>query len=82
MAVERVTAVAVEGVTGTVCCRSLPGKMACYGKCIKAVVEQLGRFRPGKDSPEQFLEAAATCMQVGAGWGLRALGGGPATPVP
>lgn len=72
----------MEGVTGTICFRSLPGKMAYYGKCIKAVTEQLDRFNPGKDNPEQFLEAASASMQVGAELRLGALGHCPATPVP
>ncbi|XP_016051366.1 PREDICTED: cilia- and flagella-associated protein 99 [Miniopterus natalensis] len=38
--------------------------MAYYGKCIETVIEQLDRFKPGKDSPEQFLEAAATSLQT------------------
>ncbi|XP_036083237.1 cilia- and flagella-associated protein 99 [Rousettus aegyptiacus] len=38
--------------------------MAYYGKCIKAVTEQLDRFNPGKDNPEQFLEAASASMQA------------------
>ncbi|XP_024907611.1 cilia- and flagella-associated protein 99 [Pteropus alecto] len=38
--------------------------MAYYGKCIKAVIEQLDRFNPRKDKPEQFLEAASTSMQT------------------
>ncbi|XP_039693927.1 cilia- and flagella-associated protein 99 [Pteropus medius] len=38
--------------------------MAYYGKCIKAVIEQLDRFNPRKDKPEQFLEAASTSLQT------------------
>lgn len=40
--------------------------MAYYGKCLGAVIEHLGRFQPGKDSPEQFLEAVRASLQVGA----------------
>lgn len=42
--------------------------MAYYGKCIQAVIEHLDRFNPGKDNPDQFLEAASASMQVGAEW--------------
>lgn len=45
---------------------SCPGKMAYYGKCIETVIEQLNKFKPEKDSPEQFLEAASTVLQVGS----------------
>ncbi|KAM9237469.1 cilia- and flagella-associated protein 99 [Dugong dugon] len=38
--------------------------MAYYGKCIKAVIEQLSKFRPEKDSPEQFLEAESLVLQT------------------
>nr|XP_019567069.1 PREDICTED: cilia- and flagella-associated protein 99 isoform X10 [Rhinolophus sinicus] len=38
--------------------------MADYGECIETVIEQLDRFKPQKDSPEQFLEAASTCLQT------------------
>lgn len=41
------------------------GKMAYYGKCIETVIEQLNKFQPEKDSPEQFLEATSTALQVG-----------------
>lgn len=54
--------------------------MAYYGKCIKAVIEQLDRFNPRKDKPEQFLEAASTSLQVGAER-RPAQGGCPATSV-
>ncbi|XP_007951705.1 cilia- and flagella-associated protein 99 [Orycteropus afer afer] len=37
--------------------------MAYYGKCIKMVIEQLSKFRPEKDSPEQFLEAVSLDLQ-------------------
>lgn len=53
---------------------SLPWKMACYGECIETVSEQLDKFKPKKDSPEQFLEAASTCLQVGSEWCLGAPG--------
>lgn len=49
--------------------------MAYYGKCIETVIEQLDRFKPGKDSPEQFLEAAATSLQVESEGCFRALSG-------
>ncbi|KAM5283803.1 cilia- and flagella-associated protein 99 isoform 4-T4 [Hipposideros larvatus] len=38
--------------------------MADYRKCIETVIEQLDKFKPKKDSPEQFLEAASTCLQT------------------
>uniref|UniRef100_G1QGZ5 Cilia and flagella associated protein 99 n=1 Tax=Nomascus leucogenys TaxID=61853 RepID=G1QGZ5_NOMLE len=38
--------------------------MACYGKCIETVIEQLDKFTPKRDNPEQFLEAAATSLQA------------------
>lgn len=38
--------------------------MADYGECIETVIKQLDRFNPKKDSPEQFLEAASTCLQT------------------
>uniref|UniRef100_A0A452TKY9 Cilia and flagella associated protein 99 n=1 Tax=Ursus maritimus TaxID=29073 RepID=A0A452TKY9_URSMA len=38
--------------------------MAYYGKCIETVIEQLNKFKPEKDSPEQFLEAASTVLQT------------------
>ncbi|XP_025743260.1 cilia- and flagella-associated protein 99 isoform X2 [Callorhinus ursinus] len=38
--------------------------MAYYGKCIETVIEQLNKFKPEKDSPEQFLEAASTALQT------------------
>ncbi|KAK2115260.1 hypothetical protein P7K49_005886 [Saguinus oedipus] len=38
--------------------------MAYYGKCLEAVIEQLNKFAPKRDNPEQFLEAAATSLQV------------------
>ncbi|XP_060154873.1 cilia- and flagella-associated protein 99 isoform X5 [Globicephala melas] len=41
-----------------------PGKMAYYGKCIETVIKLLDQFKPEKDSPEQFLEAAATSLQT------------------
>ncbi|XP_058402560.1 cilia- and flagella-associated protein 99 [Diceros bicornis minor] len=55
----------MEGVT----CNGLllgshPGKMAYYRKCIETVIEQLDKFKPEKDSPEQFLEAASTSLQT------------------
>ncbi|XP_048220118.1 cilia- and flagella-associated protein 99 [Perognathus longimembris pacificus] len=37
--------------------------MTYYGKCIAAVIEQLDKFDPEKDSPEQFLAAAPTALQ-------------------
>ncbi|XP_071077424.1 cilia- and flagella-associated protein 99 isoform X3 [Desmodus rotundus] len=42
----------------------LAGKMAYYRKCLEAVIGQLGQFRPEKDSPEQFLEAARASLQT------------------
>lgn len=48
-----------------VCFRVLPRKMAYYGRCIEIVIEHLGKFKPEKDSPELFLEAASTSLQVG-----------------
>ncbi|XP_053778170.1 cilia- and flagella-associated protein 99 isoform X1 [Desmodus rotundus] len=44
--------------------RPLAGKMAYYRKCLEAVIGQLGQFRPEKDSPEQFLEAARASLQT------------------
>ncbi|XP_069450998.1 cilia- and flagella-associated protein 99 isoform X1 [Ovis canadensis] len=41
-----------------------PGKMAHYGKCIEVAMKHLDRFQPQKDSPEQFLEAAAASLQT------------------
>ncbi|XP_008057161.1 cilia- and flagella-associated protein 99 [Carlito syrichta] len=38
--------------------------MTYYGKCIEMVIEQLDRFKPGKDNPELFLEAASTSLQA------------------
>nr|XP_055240349.1 cilia- and flagella-associated protein 99 isoform X1 [Gorilla gorilla gorilla] len=38
--------------------------MACYGKCVETVIEQLDKFTPKRDNPEQFLEAAATSLQA------------------
>ncbi|XP_027453420.2 cilia- and flagella-associated protein 99 isoform X2 [Zalophus californianus] len=38
--------------------------MAYYRKCIETVIEQLNKFKPEKDSPEQFLEAASTALQT------------------
>ncbi|XP_077732350.1 cilia- and flagella-associated protein 99 isoform X1 [Canis aureus] len=38
--------------------------MAYYGKCIETVIEQLNKFKPEKDIPEQFLEAASTSLQT------------------
>ncbi|XP_071077425.1 cilia- and flagella-associated protein 99 isoform X4 [Desmodus rotundus] len=38
--------------------------MAYYRKCLEAVIGQLGQFRPEKDSPEQFLEAARASLQT------------------
>ena len=49
--------------------------MAYYGKCIETVMKHLDRFQPKKDSPEQFLEAVASSLQVGSTWGLEARGG-------
>lgn len=49
---------------------SCSGKMAYYGKCIETVIEQLNKFKPEKDIPEQFLEAASTSLQVGLAWQL------------
>lgn len=37
--------------------------MTYYGKCIEIVIEQLDKFKPEKDNPEQFLETAATSLQ-------------------
>ncbi|XP_008840102.1 cilia- and flagella-associated protein 99 [Nannospalax galili] len=37
--------------------------MAYYGKCIEIVIEQLGKFKSEKNSPEQFLEAASTSLK-------------------
>ncbi|XP_023494270.2 cilia- and flagella-associated protein 99 isoform X2 [Equus caballus] len=38
--------------------------MAYYEKCIETVVEQLDKFNPEKDSPEQFLETVSTSLQT------------------
>ncbi|XP_075399726.1 cilia- and flagella-associated protein 99 [Tenrec ecaudatus] len=38
--------------------------MTYYGKCIEAVVERLGQFRPEKDSTQQFLEAMNPDLQT------------------
>ncbi|XP_047423197.1 cilia- and flagella-associated protein 99 isoform X3 [Sciurus carolinensis] len=38
--------------------------MAYYGKCIDIVIEQLDKFKPEKDSPDQFLEAASSSLQA------------------
>ncbi|XP_063086449.1 cilia- and flagella-associated protein 99 isoform X3 [Cavia porcellus] len=38
--------------------------MAYYGRCIEIVIEHLGKFKPEKDSPELFLEAASTSLQA------------------
>ncbi|XP_030887368.1 cilia- and flagella-associated protein 99 [Leptonychotes weddellii] len=38
--------------------------MAYYRKCIETVIEQLNKFKPEKDSPEQFLEAASAALQT------------------
>ncbi|GAB1289561.1 Cilia and flagella-associated protein 99 [Apodemus speciosus] len=37
--------------------------MAYYEKCIETVIEQLDKFKPGKDNPEQFLESVFTSLQ-------------------
>ncbi|XP_012879331.1 PREDICTED: cilia- and flagella-associated protein 99 [Dipodomys ordii] len=37
--------------------------MGYYGKCIKVVIEQLDKFKPEKDRPEQFLEMASSTLQ-------------------
>ncbi|XP_069877803.1 cilia- and flagella-associated protein 99 [Dipodomys merriami] len=37
--------------------------MGYYGKCIKVVIEQLDKFKPEKDRPEQFLEMASSALQ-------------------
>ncbi|XP_012592868.1 cilia- and flagella-associated protein 99 [Microcebus murinus] len=37
--------------------------MAYYGKCVEMVIEQLDKFKPEKDSPEQFLEAASSSLK-------------------
>lgn len=42
--------------------------MAYYGKCIEIVIEQLDKFKPDKDNPEQFLERASASLQQ-VGWG-------------
>ncbi|KAL0596703.1 hypothetical protein AAY473_034654 [Plecturocebus cupreus] len=57
--------------------RPLPGKMARYGKCLEAVIEQLDKFAPKRDNPEQFLEAAATSLQVGSAGDPGGLADGP-----
>lgn len=41
--------------------------MASYGKCVDIVIEQLDKFKPEKHSPDQFLEAASSSLQVGSG---------------
>ncbi|XP_033614772.1 cilia- and flagella-associated protein 99 isoform X1 [Fukomys damarensis] len=46
------------------CDWGLPGKMAYYRKCIETVIEHLDKFNPEKDSPELFLEAVSTSLQV------------------
>ncbi|XP_062963303.1 cilia- and flagella-associated protein 99 [Cynocephalus volans] len=38
--------------------------MAYYEKCIEIVIEQLNKFKPEKDSPEEFVEAASTSLQA------------------
>uniref|UniRef100_A0A8D2DBL8 Cilia and flagella associated protein 99 n=1 Tax=Sciurus vulgaris TaxID=55149 RepID=A0A8D2DBL8_SCIVU len=38
--------------------------MAYYGKCIDIVIEQLDKFKPEKDSPDQFLEAVSSSLQA------------------
>ncbi|XP_035873987.1 cilia- and flagella-associated protein 99 [Phyllostomus discolor] len=38
--------------------------MAYYRKCLGVVIEQLGRFKPEKDSPEQFLETVRASLQT------------------
>ncbi|XP_037685206.1 cilia- and flagella-associated protein 99 [Choloepus didactylus] len=38
--------------------------MTYYGKCVEIVIEQLNKFRPERDRPEQFLEAAAVSFQT------------------
>ncbi|KAJ8783468.1 hypothetical protein J1605_009173 [Eschrichtius robustus] len=38
--------------------------MAYYGKCLETVIKLLDQFKPEKESPEQFLEAAATSLQT------------------
>ncbi|KAM5159096.1 LOW QUALITY PROTEIN: cilia- and flagella-associated protein 99 [Callospermophilus lateralis] len=42
--------------------------MAYYGKCIDVVIEQLDKFKPEKDSPDQFLEAASSSLQLLPTW--------------
>ncbi|KAK7806149.1 hypothetical protein U0070_021095 [Myodes glareolus] len=37
--------------------------MTYYGKCIEIVIEQLDKFKPEKDNPEQFPETAASSLQ-------------------
>ncbi|XP_005366082.1 cilia- and flagella-associated protein 99 [Microtus ochrogaster] len=37
--------------------------MTYYEKCIEIVIEQLDKFKPEKDNPEQFLETAAASLQ-------------------
>ena len=37
--------------------------MAYYEKCIETVIEQLDKFKPEKDNPEQFLESVFTSLQ-------------------
>ncbi|XP_006874183.1 PREDICTED: plectin-like [Chrysochloris asiatica] len=38
--------------------------MAYYRKCIETVIEQLSKFKPEKDSPEQFLDAVTLVLQT------------------
>ncbi|XP_023579944.1 cilia- and flagella-associated protein 99 isoform X7 [Octodon degus] len=38
--------------------------MTYYGRCIEIVTEQLDKFKPEKDNPELFLEAASTSLKV------------------
>ncbi|XP_006153019.1 cilia- and flagella-associated protein 99 isoform X1 [Tupaia chinensis] len=38
--------------------------MSYYRKCIEIVIEQLNKFKPEKDNPEQFLEAVSTSLQA------------------
>ncbi|XP_055101834.1 cilia- and flagella-associated protein 99 isoform X3 [Symphalangus syndactylus] len=58
----------VAAAGGRGCPERPPGscaeKMAYYGKCIETVIEQLDKFTPKRDNPEQFLEAAATSLQA------------------
>ena len=49
--------------------------MAYYEKCIETVIEQLDKFKPEKDNPEQFLESVFTSLQqVQSGQRLGSLG--------